>query len=100
MNAAHKGRRREHQAREWLEGLGYAVTRSAGSKGAWDLVGLSERGVVLGQVKSNTWPGPAERLALEVFPAPGGTRRLMFRFDDRLPMLVRELVAGEWIDID
>ncbi len=100
MNAAHKGRRREHKAREWLESLGYSVTRSAGSKGAWDLVGLSERGVVLGQVKCNTWPRPAERLALEMFPAPPGTRRLMFRFDDRLPMRVRELVAGEWVDIE
>lgn len=100
MNRTHKGRRREHQAREWLESLGYAVTRSAGSKGAWDLVGLSGHGVALGQVKSNEWPAPKERLALEVFPAPAGTRRLMFRFDDRLPMLVRELVAGEWVDID
>jgi hypothetical protein len=76
------------------------VTRSAGSKGAWDLVGLSERGVVLGQVKSNAWPGPKERLVLEMFPAPIGTRRLAFRFDDREPMLVRELLDGEWIDID
>jgi hypothetical protein len=76
------------------------VTRSASSKGAWDLVGINQRGVALGQVKSNTWPGPAERLALEMFEAPEGTRRLMFRFDDRLPMLVRELVAGEWVDVE
>lgn len=76
------------------------MTRSAASKGAWDLVGINQCGVVLGQVKSNTWPGPAERLALEMFEAPTGTRRLMFRFDDRLPMLVRELVAGEWVDVE
>jgi len=100
VNAAHKGRRREHQAREWLESLGYSVTRSAGSKGIRDLVGLSEFGVAIAQVKCHTWPGPAERLVLELSPAPPGTRRLMFRFDDRLPMLVRELVAGEWVDID
>lgn len=100
MNHAAKGRRREHQAREWLESLGYVVTRSAASKGAWDLVGMNARGVALGQVKSNSWPGPAERLSLEMFPAPEGTRRLMFRFDDREPMLVRELVAGEWVDVE
>jgi hypothetical protein len=100
MNTAQKGRRNEHKAREWLESLGYVVTRSAASKGAWDIVGINDRGVALGQVKSNQWPGPAERLSLELFRAPEGTRRLMFRFDDRLPMLVRELVAGEWVDID
>ena len=100
MNSAAKGRRNEHKARAWLESLGYEVTRSAASKGAWDLVGINQRGVALAQVKSNQWPGPAERLTLEMFPAPERTRRLMFRFDDRLPMLVRELVAGEWVDID
>jgi Holliday junction resolvase len=99
MNAAHKGRRREHQAREWLEGLGYAVTRSAGSKGAWDLVGLGWANVALAQVKSNEWPNPEERNKLVVFPAPEGTRRLMFRYDDRKQVRIRELVAGEWVDI-
>jgi hypothetical protein len=76
------------------------VTRSAASKGAWDIVGIRESGLALGQVKCNQWPGPAERIALEVFAAPPGTRRLMFRFDDRMPMLVRELVAGEWVDVE
>lgn len=100
MNAAHKGRRREHQAREWLEQLGYSVTRSAGSKGAWDLVGLSEHGVAIAQVKSNRWPGTAERIKLRDFAAPPGTRRFMMRCDDREDMIVRELVADEWVDID
>lgn len=99
MNNALKGRRNEWKAREWLESLGYKVTRSAGSKGAWDLVGLHVEGVALAQCKTNEWPGPAERIALEVFPAPPGTRRFMFRFDDRQPVKVRELVDDEWVRV-
>lgn len=99
MSTAHKGRRNEYKAREWLERLGYIVTRSAGSKGAWDLVGINVDGVALAQCKTNEWPCPAERIMLETFPAPPRTRRLMFRYDDRKPVKVRELVAGEWVNV-
>ena len=100
LNSAHKGRRNEHKAREWLEALGFTVTRSAASKGAWDLVGLSFSQVALAQVKSNEWPGPAERAALAAFPAPPCSRRLMFRYDDRKPVRVRELLNdGQWVDV-
>lgn len=45
------GRRAEWRARDWLRSKGCDVTRSAGSKGLIDLVGLCERDVVLAQVK-------------------------------------------------
>lgn len=48
------GRRKEWAARKWLEARGYTVTRSAGSKGLWDLVGVRASAapyVVLAQVK-------------------------------------------------
>ena len=99
MSNAHKGRRNEYKVREWLEALGYVVTRSAGSKGAWDLIGLSGQSVALAQVKTNEWPPPAERIALEAFVAPVITRRFMFRCDDRKPMRVRELVMGDWVEV-
>jgi|SRR5262245_11892651 len=99
MNTAKKGRRREHEAREWLEAAGYVVTRSAASKGAWDLVGISAQGVALAQVKSNCWPGPEERAALESFLAPIGTERLMFRFDDRKDGRIRRWDDGAWVEL-
>lgn len=38
MNTSAKGRRYENRVRHKLESLGYKVTRSAASKGDWDLV--------------------------------------------------------------
>ena len=41
MNTSAKGRRNEHRSRDLLKALGYRVLRSAGSLGAFDLLGLS-----------------------------------------------------------
>ena len=83
MNTASKGRRNEHRSRALLESEGYQVTRAAGSKGAWDLVGVSAAGFVLLQVKSNRSPSPAERQALALFPCPPNCRRLIHVWRDR-----------------
>ncbi len=56
MNAKRRGTRNEHRSRRLLEAAGYAVTRAAGSLGAWDLVGIGPIDVVLLQVKSNRAP--------------------------------------------
>jgi hypothetical protein len=40
MNAKRKGIHNAHRSRRLLETAGYAVTRAAGSLGAWDLVGI------------------------------------------------------------
>lgn len=47
MNAKRTGTRNEHKSRRLLETAGYAVTRAAGSLGAWDLVGIGPTDVVL-----------------------------------------------------
>jgi hypothetical protein len=92
MNAKAKGTRNEHRSRDILEAAGYAVTRAAGSLGAWDLVGIGLTDVVLLQVKSNLPPAPAEREALRLFPCPSNCKRLPHVWHDRqrLPD-VREL---------
>ena len=57
MNKSAKGRRTEHKSRDILLGLGYLVTRSAGSFGEWDLVALSRTlPLQLVQVRANSKP--------------------------------------------
>ena len=67
MNTAAKGRRVEHKARDLLEALGYLVTRSAGSKGLFDLVAQHPTHTRNVQVKANRPPGRLEREELELF---------------------------------
>jgi len=83
MNAKRKGNRQEHRSKRILELAGYAVTRAAGSLGAWDLVGISATDVVLVQCKSNRAPSPAEREALKLFPCPANCKRLIHVWVDR-----------------
>ena len=83
MNAKRKGNRQEHRSKAILEAAGYAVTRAAGSLGAWNLVGVSATDVVLVQVKSNRAPAPAEREGLKLFPCPANCKRLIHVWRDR-----------------
>lgn len=83
MNAKRKGTRNEHRSRLLLEAAGYAVTRAAGSMGAWDLVGVSSTDVVLVQCKTRDWPGSVEMETLRTFPVPPNCRRLVHRWRDR-----------------
>jgi Holliday junction resolvase len=83
MNAKRKGNHQEHRSRRILETAGYAVTRAAGSLGAWDLLGVSATDMVLVQVKSNRPPSPAEREALALFPCPANCKRLIHVWVDR-----------------
>ena len=82
-SAKRKGTRNEHKSRVLLEAAGYAVTRAAGSLGAWDLVGIGSADVVLVQVKTRDWPGAAEMEALTSFRVPPNCRRLVHRWHDR-----------------
>ena len=100
MSSASKGRAREHNARAWLEAMGYVVTRSAGSKGCWDLVGICRTGIALVQCKTGRWPERAELLDLEDFAAPDNARKMVLRFNYRRPLQVREYVGGEWVNIE
>ena len=67
MNAAAKGARNEHRSMSVLESAGYRCTRSAASLGAWDIIGVSSRDVVLCQVKTRDWPGTVEMETLREF---------------------------------
>lgn len=66
-NHAARGRQAENRVRDELGGYGYDVLRSAGSKGAADLIAIGDGFAVLVQVKrvehgrGFQMPGPAER---------------------------------------
>ena len=83
MNAKRKGTRNEHRSMAVLEAAGYRCTRSAASLGAWDVVGISSRDIVLVQVKSRDWPGTVEMETLREFVAPPGVRKLVHRWRHR-----------------
>lgn len=65
MSEYEKGRRAEYEVRDHLQAHGYAVIRSAGSKGIADLVAFRRGFVLFVQVKRVDEPlTPAERAAL------------------------------------
>ncbi len=82
-SAKRKGTKNEHRSRQLLEAAGYAVTRAAGSLGAWDLIGVSATDMILVQVKSNRPPLPAERETLALFRCPANCKRLIHVWHDR-----------------
>ena len=77
MNSAGKGARNERRSVALLEASGYNCTRSAASKGTWDVVGVSSTDVVLVQCKSNRWPSAIELEAMKEFPAPQNAKKLV-----------------------
>ena len=83
MNAKAKGTKNENRSRAVLEAAGYAVTRSAASLGAWDLIGLGSRDIILCQVKTARWPGSIELEQLRDFAAPPNARKLIHRWRHR-----------------
>ena len=92
MNTKAKGNRNEYRSMRVLEAAGYAVTRSAASLGAWDIIGVSSADVVLLQVKSNRWPCPAEMETLRSFVCPPNCRKLVHRWRDGVTLPnVREI---------
>lgn len=92
MNAKAKGTRNEHRSIRLLEAAGYACTRAAASLGAFDIIGVGSKDVVLVQVKTRDWPGTVEMESLREFPVPPNAQKLVhrWRYRERLPD-VREL---------
>ena len=71
MNTAHKGRRAEHRARQFLEDAGYEVCRAAGSKGPADLVAWDAVSIRFISVKCGTkYASAIERAALRGMVKP------------------------------
>jgi Holliday junction resolvase-like predicted endonuclease len=94
VNAKAKGNRNEHRSIALLEAAGYRCTRSAGSLGEWDIIGIGSTDVVLCQVKTRDWPGTAEMEALKLFPAPANCRKLLHRWRDRQRLPDVREIAG------
>lgn len=83
MNAARKGYRNEQRTIDHYEAMGYACVRSGGSKGAFDIICTGPTDVVMIQVKTNAWPSPIEREAMQLWPAPENARKVCVRWDTR-----------------
>ena len=83
MNGKAKGTRNEHRSIRLLEATGYACTCAAASLGAWDIIGIGSKDVVLVQVKTRDWPGSVELETLRLFSAPENARKLIHRWRDR-----------------
>ena len=96
-NAKRKGSRNEHKTIRRLEEMGYRCTRAAGSLGEFDIVAIGRHDIRLVQVKSNCFPGPAERETIELVPAPPNAVKELWRWDDhaRRPR-IQELLNGKW----
>jgi len=80
VSNVHQGTRAEKRSIAVLERDGYVCTRSAGSRGVWDLIGVRRSDVVLVQVKTRRWPKSAEMRRLRTFECPDGVRRLIHRW--------------------
>ena len=82
-NTKQKGSRNERRTIQILEGAGYQCTKSGGSLGAWDVIGIGSRDFVLVQVKTRDYPGSVEMETLQNFIAPPNCRKLIHRWRDR-----------------
>jgi hypothetical protein len=73
-----------------LEIAGYRCTKSGGSLGEWDVIGVSRKDVVLVQCKSNAPPRALERAALIEFEVPPYVKKLVHVWIDRqrLPTVI------------
>lgn len=74
MTNYQRGAYRERLARKELEARGYTVVRSAGSKGAADLVAICKNHVLLVQVKSEGEVRSDDLDRLRAIPAPRSIR--------------------------
>lgn len=83
QSAVRKGARNEHRSMDLLERFGYRCTRSAGSLGEWDIIGIGVTDVVLVQVKTRDWPGTVEMKILNEFEVPPNVRKVVHRWRHR-----------------
>lgn len=92
MNTKAKGSRRERQTIEFLTAQGYTCTKSSGSLGVFDVIGVGANDVLLVQVKSNRWPSSVDMAAIANFAAPPNCRKIIHRWlDGRSAPDVREI---------
>ncbi|MGH9755239.1 MAG: hypothetical protein ACREA2_20875 [Blastocatellia bacterium] len=82
MNAKAKGSRNERRTIALLQAEGYSCTKSGGSLGVFDVIGIGADDIVLCQVKSNRWPSSAEMEAIANFATPAICRKIIHRRRD------------------
>ena len=87
MNPKAKGSRNERRSMEIFEKAGYRCTKSGGSLGPWDIIGVGSNDFILCQSKTRDWPGTIEMAELKEFVCPPNTKKLIHRWKDyqRLP---------------
>lgn len=81
-NGYRKGAQRERRSAAILEASGYTVFRCAGSHGLFDLVAVSNGGLLLVQVKSRDWPSTVDLEAMAGMPTPANCIKLIHRWRD------------------
>lgn len=77
-----KGRKIEYKAMRELMEAGYYPIRSAGSKGIFDVIGISAVDFVLIQLKSNRKASPKERRRMKKFPVPPNCTKAIWVWND------------------
>lgn len=87
------GRRDEYKARDDLQANGYSVIRSAGSKGAVDLIAVKPGEVLFVQVKRTTAPGPSAWNALWELASWAGAIPVLATTPLRKPVGYQRLTA-------
>lgn len=93
MNCKRKGTAAEHRAIRLLEASGFLCSRSAGSLGLFDVVGVGPLGVRLVQVKSGTARlSGVEREAITQLRVPANTTKEYWRFLPRATAPVIEVI--------
>ena len=78
-----KGRKVEYKAIRELMEAGYYPVRSAGSKGIFDVIGISAVDFVLVQLKSNRKASPKEVRIIKKFPVPPNCKKQIWVWIDR-----------------
>lgn len=92
INKTAKGTRVEYQVRDILEPLGYVVTRSAASKGPFDLIAMHPTHTRLIQAKANRRPPKEEIQELLDFKAPATTSKEIWVRKDRVKTPIVEVL--------
>jgi len=84
INTKRKGTRLEHKTMRVLEGLGYDCSRSAASRGTWDVVAIGAEDFRLVQVKANRRPGAEEMERIRTAVVPDNCTREIWVWKDRI----------------
>lgn len=90
------------QTIQWLEERGWYCCRSSASLGLFDVIGLSKRGTLAVQVKSNRLAPKAEREAIGSFVVGKETIKLLFTWidGDTDPRIHQWMRQNSWVWVE